>query len=93
MVLLGAPVLADPLSQVRWGAHRGGADDVVIDAYDALLRDEATAERLAPDVVVRIGAVPTSKAAQTWIAGSGAALVVVDAGGWPEPTGRATAGA
>ncbi len=49
---IGAPVLADPLSQVRWGAH---ARDAIIDGYDAVLRHEKTATGLAPDLIVRIG--------------------------------------
>ncbi|MGI9253024.1 MAG: 2-succinyl-5-enolpyruvyl-6-hydroxy-3-cyclohexene-1-carboxylic-acid synthase [Thermomicrobiales bacterium] len=56
--LTGYPVLADPLSGVRCGPHdRSG----VIDAYDAFLRDPETAERLRPDLVIRTGAIPTSK--------------------------------
>ncbi|MBX5436792.1 MAG: 2-succinyl-5-enolpyruvyl-6-hydroxy-3-cyclohexene-1-carboxylic-acid synthase [Alicyclobacillaceae bacterium] len=55
---LGFPVLADPLSGVRCGAH---ALDVVIDRYEWLLRDEAWMRLVCPDVVIRFGAPPTSK--------------------------------
>jgi 2-succinyl-5-enolpyruvyl-6-hydroxy-3-cyclohexene-1-carboxylate synthase len=55
---LGYPVLADPLSQVRCGPHDRA---LVIDSYDAFLRDEATARALEPEVVLRFGAIPTSK--------------------------------
>ena len=47
---LGAPVLADPLSGCR--RHRRG----VVAACDAILRDDAAASLLRPDVVVRLGA-------------------------------------
>ncbi|CCF84874.1 2-succinyl-5-enolpyruvyl-6-hydroxy-3-cyclohexene-1-carboxylic-acid synthase [Nitrolancea hollandica] len=55
---LGFPLLADPLSQVRCGGHDGST---VIDAYDAFLRDQRVAGDLIPDLVVRVGAMPTSK--------------------------------
>lgn len=55
---LGYPVLADPLSQVRCGSHHSR---LVIDCYDAFLRDDELAQELAPEVVLRFGAAPTSK--------------------------------
>lgn len=58
----GVPLLADPLS----GARRGPA---AIAAYDLILRDAATAASLRPELVVRIGALPTSKPLRTWLAG------------------------
>lgn len=55
--LLGAPLLADPLS----GARHGGETDVVqASSYDLFLRDERTASDLAPDLIVRVGPTPTS---------------------------------
>ncbi len=79
-----APLLADPLSQLRWGAHDRSA---VVDRYDAVLRDEAAAAALAPDVVLRVGAVPTSKPLAQYLERHGAARqVVVDAAGWPDPS-------
>ncbi|MEO6778445.1 MAG: 2-succinyl-5-enolpyruvyl-6-hydroxy-3-cyclohexene-1-carboxylic-acid synthase [Gemmatimonadaceae bacterium] len=81
---LPAPLLADPLSQIRWGPHRG---ENVIDRYDAALRDEAVAHSLAPDVVLRIGAIPTSKALLQYLQRHASAhQIVVDASGWPDPT-------
>ncbi|MGH2855500.1 MAG: thiamine pyrophosphate-dependent enzyme, partial [Solirubrobacteraceae bacterium] len=55
-------LLADPLS----GARRGEA---AVAHYDALLRDRAFAARAQPDVVIRIGALPTSKPLRQWLAG------------------------
>jgi 2-succinyl-5-enolpyruvyl-6-hydroxy-3-cyclohexene-1-carboxylate synthase len=55
---LDFPVLADPLSQVRCGAHHSQR---VIDSYDAFLRVEEIARNLAPDLILRFGATPVSK--------------------------------
>ena len=52
----GWPLFADPLS----GARRGGA---AIAHYDHLLRGET----LKPDVVVRVGDLPTSKPLRAWL--------------------------
>ena len=80
----GAPILADPLSQLRWGTHDRQA---IIDRYDATLRHEATAGALAPDFILRIGGPPTSKALLRFIQQHAAAhQVVVDAARWPDPT-------
>ncbi|MBI2866447.1 MAG: 2-succinyl-5-enolpyruvyl-6-hydroxy-3-cyclohexene-1-carboxylic-acid synthase [Chloroflexi bacterium] len=55
---LDYPVLADVLSQVRCGPHDRSR---VIDRCDAFLRDEDVAGSLAPEVVLRLGALPVSK--------------------------------
>jgi 2-succinyl-5-enolpyruvyl-6-hydroxy-3-cyclohexene-1-carboxylate synthase len=62
---LGYPILADPLSQVRCGPHDRTN---VIGSYDAFLRDESLADWLAPQVVLRFGAVPTSKPVVQYLA-------------------------
>jgi 2-succinyl-5-enolpyruvyl-6-hydroxy-3-cyclohexene-1-carboxylate synthase len=54
------PLLADPLS----GARRGPA---AVAHYDALLREEAFAGAHRPDLVVRVGDLPTSKPLRTWL--------------------------
>jgi len=76
----GYPLLADPLS----GARRGAS---AIANYDALLRDEAFARSHTPEVVIRVGDLPTSKALRGWLAGlRGARQIVVDpGGGWQDP--------
>jgi 2-succinyl-5-enolpyruvyl-6-hydroxy-3-cyclohexene-1-carboxylate synthase len=81
---IGAPLLADPLSQLRCGAHDRSA---VVDGYDAILRDAGARRRLAPDVVLRVGATPTSKALLELLqALPDARQVLLDADGWPDPT-------
>jgi 2-succinyl-5-enolpyruvyl-6-hydroxy-3-cyclohexene-1-carboxylate synthase len=82
---LGYPILADPLSGVRCGSHDRSQ---VLDAYDAFLRDEGCVEDLAPEVVLRFGAMPTSKPMLQFLQRhAGAHLIAVDGGdGWQEPT-------
>jgi 2-succinyl-5-enolpyruvyl-6-hydroxy-3-cyclohexene-1-carboxylate synthase len=60
----GYPVIAEATSGLRAGPHTG---DHVIDAYDALLRLEAFTSAHRPRVVLRIGAMPTSKAARDYL--------------------------
>jgi 2-succinyl-5-enolpyruvyl-6-hydroxy-3-cyclohexene-1-carboxylate synthase len=58
----GWPLLADPLS----GGRRGVA---AVAHYDAILRDEAFAASVRPDLVLRVGDLPVSKPLRTWLAG------------------------
>jgi 2-succinyl-5-enolpyruvyl-6-hydroxy-3-cyclohexene-1-carboxylate synthase len=77
------PLLADPLS----GARSGPA---AIAHFDLLLRDRALAQQLAPDVVCRIGDLPTSKPLRTWIAGLDQAQHILFAPDerWSDPSAR-----
>jgi 2-succinyl-5-enolpyruvyl-6-hydroxy-3-cyclohexene-1-carboxylate synthase len=76
----GWPLLADPLS----GARRG---DAAVAHYDALLRDPAFAAARRPDLVIRVGDLPTSKPLREWLAGLGdTPQVQLDPeGGWQDP--------
>ena len=76
----GYPLLADPLS----GARRGEA---AIAHYEALLRDERFAREHEPEVVLRVGDLPTSKPLRAWLAGlAGARQVLVDPeAAWQDP--------
>ncbi len=82
---LDAPIVADPLSQLRFGADPA---TLVVDGYDAFLRamPPAGVESLAPDLVLRVGALPTSKAVQLWLhAGVGVPHIVLGDGQWANP--------
>ncbi len=79
---LGFPVLADPLSLVRCGLDER---DVVIDSYDAFLRDSSLGEILKPDLVLRIGAMPTSKPVLLFLQRFPDARHVVIGEGWEDP--------
>ena len=63
----GFPILAEPTSQLRCGPHDRSH---VVAAYDLLLRDERFARRVAPDLVLRFGEMPTSKPLRAWLAAS-----------------------
>src|SRR5215831_18715217 len=54
---LDAPLLAEPTSQLRVREVPG-----LVEAYDALLRDPRWVSEHKPDLVLRLGAPPTSKA-------------------------------
>ncbi|MEX2107737.1 MAG: 2-succinyl-5-enolpyruvyl-6-hydroxy-3-cyclohexene-1-carboxylic-acid synthase [Solirubrobacterales bacterium] len=85
----GFPILAEPTSQLRCGPHDRSH---VVATYDLLLRDEHFARSVAPDFVLRFGAMPTSKPLRAWLAESGASEIAIDPyGGWNEPTRRAAA--
>ncbi|HXC46579.1 MAG TPA: 2-succinyl-5-enolpyruvyl-6-hydroxy-3-cyclohexene-1-carboxylic-acid synthase [Solirubrobacteraceae bacterium] len=76
----GWPLLADPLS----GARRGEA---AVAHYDALLRDIAFAARAKPDLVLRVGDLPTSKPLRSWLASMrDVPQALLDPEGhWPDP--------
>ncbi|WP_247000486.1 2-succinyl-5-enolpyruvyl-6-hydroxy-3-cyclohexene-1-carboxylic-acid synthase [Halosolutus gelatinilyticus] len=81
---LGAPVLADPLSNLRFGPHVDGAP--IYGGYDAYI-----GAMPAPDVVLRFGASPTSKALRHALRDADADQYLIDpAGEWREATFTAT---
>ena len=85
----GFPMLADPLSGLRFGGHTRVAP--VIGGYDSFVGSEVTADWPDPEVVVRLGASPTSKPLRRYLAGVDAEQFVVDpAGEWREAEFTAT---
>ncbi|WP_051030568.1 2-succinyl-5-enolpyruvyl-6-hydroxy-3-cyclohexene-1-carboxylic-acid synthase [Halothece sp. PCC 7418] len=60
---LGWVVLAEGLSPVRNYAH---LVPNLISTYDFILRDRGVAESLIPEMVIQIGAFPTSKTLRQW---------------------------
>ena len=79
----GWPVLADPISGLRQGSH-------AISTYEALLRAPDFAERHRPELVVRLGAAPTSKPLTGWLGADVPQLLVDPDGAWLDP-GRVAA--
>jgi len=78
----GWPILAEPTSGLRCGEHDGSH---VVAHYDVLLRDAGFAVGQRPDLVLRVGDMPTSKPLRSWLAE--ATQVVVDPYAvWNEPT-------
>lgn len=94
---LGFPILAEATSQVRFGAaetSREGASrgaPVLVSALDALLRSRAFRAHHAPDVIVEIGAPPTSTGyAQLLAESPRCRRVVIAPSGWTDPASTAS---
>ncbi|WP_336344236.1 2-succinyl-5-enolpyruvyl-6-hydroxy-3-cyclohexene-1-carboxylic-acid synthase [Halalkalicoccus ordinarius] len=83
----GFPILADPISGVRFGvADR--ADVTVVGGYDSWLDTPGSP---SPDLVLRFGASPTSKVLREYLRDAEARQFLVDpAGEWREATFAAT---
>ncbi len=79
----GFPVLADPLSGLRVGPHDRSH---VLGRADLLVRAGPWRDAHLPDLVVRFGALPTSKPVLQLLEAAAPAQLVVDGdGGWREP--------
>jgi 2-succinyl-5-enolpyruvyl-6-hydroxy-3-cyclohexene-1-carboxylate synthase len=84
----GYPILADALSGVRFGSARVAG---MVDSYDSFIRDPATAAALAPEIVIRVGAIPTSKPLQLFLNGHpGHHHIVIDPSSPRDPFHLAT---
>ncbi len=86
----GWPVLADPASNLRSGETC--EQSPILDAGDLITRAPSIKSSWKPEVVVRIGDVPVSKAQRLWIESAEPNEVIwLDEGGqWGEPSHRAT---
>jgi 2-succinyl-5-enolpyruvyl-6-hydroxy-3-cyclohexene-1-carboxylate synthase len=82
----GYPILAEPTSQLRRGPHDRS---LVISAYDHVARHRPAS--LQPELIVRIGDLPTSKPLRQWLGAIEVLeqIVVDPSGQWREPTRRA----
>jgi 2-succinyl-5-enolpyruvyl-6-hydroxy-3-cyclohexene-1-carboxylate synthase len=82
-VAAGYPILAEPTSQLRLGPHDRS---LVVSSYDAIARAQPAA--LEPELVLRFGELPTSKALRGWLGSLGEIrqMVVDPTYGWSEPT-------
>ncbi|MCL6572686.1 MAG: 2-succinyl-5-enolpyruvyl-6-hydroxy-3-cyclohexene-1-carboxylic-acid synthase [Bacillus sp. (in: Bacteria)] len=81
---LNFPILADPLSQLICGSH---CFENMIESYDTFLRNEDAKACLKPDVVLRFGAMPISKALTIFLKENIDAdqFVIDGGGGWRDP--------
>jgi 2-succinyl-5-enolpyruvyl-6-hydroxy-3-cyclohexene-1-carboxylate synthase len=85
----GFPILADPLSGLRYGSFTRVAP--ILGGYDGFLAADAATDWPDPEVVFRFGASPTSKPLRKYLADTDARQLVVDqAGGWREAEFTAT---
>jgi 2-succinyl-5-enolpyruvyl-6-hydroxy-3-cyclohexene-1-carboxylate synthase len=85
----GAPIIADPLSGLRFGL---AADLAVLSHADSLLRAADFADVCRPDWILALGGPPMSPATQGWLRKCAAAdfFVVDDGARWPDPSRLAT---
>lgn len=83
------PVLADPLSQIRAGQHH---KDLVIEGYDAFLRNETIRKKMQPDFIIRFGAMPVAKPYLFYINEHADVeqYIVEEHAGYREPAGNRT---
>jgi 2-succinyl-5-enolpyruvyl-6-hydroxy-3-cyclohexene-1-carboxylate synthase len=86
---LAWPILADPLSGLRFGSHDRSR---IVDAYDLLLRDRTFAAGHVPEALLQLGGPPISKVLERFVCASPRPRHVVAAPSrlWPDPTHRAT---
>jgi 2-succinyl-5-enolpyruvyl-6-hydroxy-3-cyclohexene-1-carboxylate synthase len=78
----GWPLLAEPTSGARCGAHDRSH---VVAHYDVLLRAPRWAAAHRPELIVRVGDTPTSKPLRSWLAQT-RQLVLDPHAAWHEPT-------
>ncbi|MCB1026674.1 MAG: 2-succinyl-5-enolpyruvyl-6-hydroxy-3-cyclohexene-1-carboxylic-acid synthase [Microthrixaceae bacterium] len=76
---LGWPVLADPQSGLRLD------HPAVVPNFDPMLRSQPVAEALRPDVVIRLGALVSSKVTNQWLATVPDQVAIDPAGWFPDP--------
>ena len=84
--LLGWPVLAEPLSGLRLDASGAGR---ALAAGQQLIGDDAWRARHRPEVVLQVGATPTTRATQQLVAEAGAVVVLDRDHLDPDPNGVA----
>lgn len=86
--VLGAPILAEPTSQLRWGPHDRSA---IIWGYDLLLAGDGAELPPPPETIIRIGETPTSSRLRRWIGDLDETdqIVIRPEGDWYDPSRKA----
>jgi 2-succinyl-5-enolpyruvyl-6-hydroxy-3-cyclohexene-1-carboxylate synthase len=83
---LDCPILADPLAELRFGGHDKTR---IISHYSLFLSGNKAIDE--PEWIIRFGAMPVSKALQTYLSTSCCQQFVVEQRGrWPDPMNQAT---
>jgi 2-succinyl-5-enolpyruvyl-6-hydroxy-3-cyclohexene-1-carboxylate synthase len=80
------PIIADPLSGLRAGKH----DRSSVVGHGDLLAAAGWVERVAPEAIIRLGALPTSKPLWRWMEDASLPHVFVEPHGWRDPISAAT---
>ena len=85
--MLNVPILAEALSNLRFGSHDRSRICV---RQEAFLRTAAAREKMRPAWVLRFGAFPVARSLEHWLAGLDAAehILVAPPGSWPDPLWR-----
>ncbi len=84
---LRVPLLADPLSNLRFGGHDRA---FILSRYDTFLRRGVFTAACRPAWVLRFGGMPVSKSLLQYLEGCGAPNVLVAPyGDWPDPLRQA----
>ena len=85
--ILNCPILADPLSGLRFGDHDRSR---VLCHYDAFLRHTTFTDRHRPQWVLRFGGMPVSKPLLQYLQHlqTGQLILVDPSGRWPDPLHR-----
>ena len=89
----GIPLLADPLSGARYpGRAEAPPPAGLVGGYDLALASSRIRGALAPDLIIRVGLAPVSKALAGWLESMEgvATLIVSGAGRWRDHAGLAT---
>ena len=68
---LKAPILADPISNLR-----NYSKDIIIDSYDAFLKNDDIKRELKPEFIIHFGQVPVSKRLQQFLTVNHEALYI-----------------
>ncbi len=85
---LHVPILADPLSNLRFGVH---AQSNIICRYDAFLRRQDFVQYSRPDWVLRFGAMPISASLANYLKHSSPTTILcAPRGDWPDPLHQTT---
>lgn len=86
--VLGAPILAEPTSQLRWGPHDRSA---IIWGYDLILAADGGELPPPPETIIRVGETPTSSRLRRWIGSldDTAQIVIRPEGDWYDPSRKA----
>ncbi|MBJ7459123.1 MAG: 2-succinyl-5-enolpyruvyl-6-hydroxy-3-cyclohexene-1-carboxylic-acid synthase [Thermoleophilaceae bacterium] len=85
----GIPVFADSLSQLR--RAQLAEHTPIVAAYDLILRSQPVTHQLVPDLIIRVGELPTSKPLRNWLAAAECRQIVLDPrGAWLDPTRNAS---
>jgi 2-succinyl-5-enolpyruvyl-6-hydroxy-3-cyclohexene-1-carboxylate synthase len=82
----GWPIIADPLSGLRAGSH----DQSSVIGHGDVLSAAGWLARMAPEAIIRVGALPTSKPLWRWMEVASVPHVFIEPHGWRDPIAAAT---